>query len=147
LDKTTRFWNIDGSLIQKFSGFGYTVNSVSFSPDGQHVLIGSEDGTTRLWKIKESLKEYKTDHNYQELSIAQKIRYGILEFSDVIKINNENDIDEAAEYYYGEINRVGKEQKDECIRNAINLYDILIGAHKNNDLISRRDSLIMKLKN
>lgn len=147
MDKTTRLWNTDGSLIQEFSGLGYIVNSVNFSPEGRHVLIGSEDGTARLWEIKKSLEEYKSKFTYQELSIAQRISYGILEYSDVIKIDNENTTDEAADYYFGVINQVGKNQKGEYISNAINLYGKLIDMYEKDGYISRRDSLILLLNN
>jgi hypothetical protein len=81
------------------------------------------------------------------LSIAQNIKYGILEFSDITKIDDKSAIDAAAEYYYREINRVGKNQKVECISNTLILYNKLIDAYQKDTYISRRDSLRLLLKN
>ena len=42
------------------------------------VLTGSWDKTARLWEIKKTHKEFQTENSYQDLSISQKIKYGIL---------------------------------------------------------------------
>ena len=38
--------------VRCFRGHRFTVWSVAFSPDGERVLSGSEDGTLRLWEVK-----------------------------------------------------------------------------------------------
>lgn len=142
-DGTARLWNLDGSLLQAFSGFGYGINSVAFSPDGKHILIGSDDEIARLWNIKINFKDFQLKNNYQELSVAQKIRYGILDITDVIKFDDEIFIGEAAEYYFTEINRVIKEKRSEYLNNAISLYRILIERYRNEKYIQRKDSLLL----
>ena len=117
--------------------------SVSFSPDGKSILSGSWDKTARLWDIKEPLKEFQSRNAYQELSIAQKVKYGILEFNDILNLDDEKSIDEAAEYYYGEINSVGNDKRIEYINNAINLYDRLNIKFKNTRYNTRKDSLML----
>jgi WD40 repeat protein len=132
-----------GNLLQVYKGHKDICNSVSFSPDGKSILSGSWDKTARLWDIKENLKEFQSRNAYQELSIAQKVKYGILEFNDILKLDDEKSINEAVEYYYGEINSVGKDKRIEYINNAINLYNKLSIKFKNTRYSNRKDSLML----
>jgi WD40 repeat protein len=134
---------LHGNLLQVYKGHKDICNSVSFSPDGKSILSGSWDKTARLWDIKEPLKEFQSRNAYQELSITQKVKYGILEFNDVLKLDDEKSINEAAEYYYGEINSVGNDKRIEYINNAINLYDKLAIKFKNTRYSTRKDSLML----
>ncbi|MCX6254683.1 MAG: hypothetical protein NTV31_09445, partial [Bacteroidia bacterium] len=86
------------------------------------------------------------ENDYQELSIAQKVQYGILEFNDVININDEKSTNEAAEYYYEEINLVGKDKRIEYINNALALFNRLVIRYKDTIYTARRDSLMLMEK-
>jgi WD40 repeat protein len=47
-------WDVGmGRLIKTFEGEGHSakINSVSFSPDGRHVISGSSDYTLKLWDV------------------------------------------------------------------------------------------------
>lgn len=48
------------------------VYSVNFSPDGQSILTGAEDGTTRLWDRKGNLKA--------EFNDSSEAIYGVADF-------------------------------------------------------------------
>jgi WD40 repeat protein len=145
-DKTARLWDLQGNVLQVFNGHESSIHSVAFSHDGISILTGSMDRTARLWKIKKTHKEFQSENAYQELSVAQKVKYGILEFSDVLKLDDEKSVDEAAEYYYGEINSIGKDKKTEYINNAVNLYNKLIIKYKNSSYLARKDSLMLLQK-
>ena len=77
-DNTACLWDLKGNLLQLFKGHEGNINSVAFAPDGKSVLTGSWDRTARLWEIKKTHKEFQTGNSYQDLSIAQKNKYGIL---------------------------------------------------------------------
>jgi WD40 repeat protein len=145
-DKTARLWDLQGNVLQVFNGHESSIHSAAFSPDGKSILTGSMDKTARLWKIKKTHKEFRSENAYQELSISQKVKYGILEFKDVLKMDNEKDIYEASKYYYGEINFVEKDKKTEYINNAINLYTKLEKKYKNTMYNARKDSLMLLQK-
>jgi WD40 repeat protein len=51
-DYTLKLWDTaTGELLRTFAGHSGPVSSVAFSPDGAHVLTGSEDFTLKLWEI------------------------------------------------------------------------------------------------
>ena len=71
------------------------------------------------------------------------LKYDIIVFNDVLKLQDEKSIQEAADYYYNEINLVGKDKKTEYKNNALNLYNKLIIKFGNDNFNSRRDSLML----
>jgi WD40 repeat protein len=77
-DKTACLWDLNGNVLQVLRGHEGGINSVAFSPNGKSILTGSWDKTARLWKIKKSHNLFRIENSYQDLSIPQKIRYGIL---------------------------------------------------------------------
>jgi WD40 repeat protein len=140
-DKTARLWDLDGNMLQAFSGHTGEITSVAFSPDSKSFLTGSGDKTARLWDIKKTNKEFQKENVYEELSFTQKIKYEILEFENVLKMNDEKSLNEAAEYYYGAISSAANDKKNEYINNAMNLYNKLLTMNKSDLYNSRLESL------
>jgi uncharacterized delta-60 repeat protein len=51
-EKKARLWEVQtGREVREFADHARVVSSIAFSPDGQYVLTGSEDGTARLWEF------------------------------------------------------------------------------------------------
>ena len=70
-DFTSRLWDIKtGAEIKRFEGHTETINSVSFSPDGQYVLTASDDKTARLWEVKTQKEIRKLDFDMLVLSFT-----------------------------------------------------------------------------
>ena len=50
VDNILKIWRKDGTLLHILEGHQGPVWSVNFSPDGQTIVSGSEDGTVKLWR-------------------------------------------------------------------------------------------------
>ena len=51
-DKTLNIWlAYDGRLMHTLNGHTSGVLSISYSPDGQHIVSGSGDKTIKIWGI------------------------------------------------------------------------------------------------
>jgi len=69
-DKTARLWDIDGNILQIFTGHVLPVYAVAFSPDGNTVLTGSGDLTARLWDLQGNCLQVFNGHKFDVLSVA-----------------------------------------------------------------------------
>jgi WD40 repeat protein len=52
-NNTVRIWDIDSrKVIHSLTGHSAWVNSIAFSPDGQTLASGSDDGIIKLWDVR-----------------------------------------------------------------------------------------------
>ncbi|MDF5729864.1 MAG: AAA-like domain-containing protein [Rhizonema sp. PD38] len=51
VEKTARVWDLKGKQIAVLRGHLDSLNSASFSPDGQHIVTTSFDKTARVWNM------------------------------------------------------------------------------------------------
>ena len=60
---TLTVWDIEScSLLSVFGTHQGIVNSVSYSPDGQHVVTGSDDQTAIIWNVTTGEKVHTLHH-------------------------------------------------------------------------------------
>ncbi len=135
-DRTARIWDLQGNTLQIFTGHNNTVLSAAFSPDGIYILTGSEDQTARLWQVRELYELFNKRNAYEQLSIGQKIEYGILKFMDVQKLTDEEDIFRAAGYYKNAAGLGSIEQRDDNLNYALVLFGKLNRLHNKADYIT-----------
>jgi WD40 repeat protein len=50
--KTAQVWNLKGQPLATLQGHRNTLNSASFSPNGQNIVTVSDDKTARVWDLK-----------------------------------------------------------------------------------------------
>ena len=139
-------WDLKGNQLQSFKGHEGSINSIAFSPDGKMIITGSWDKTARLWEIKKPHNKFQEENSYQNLSISQKIKYGILDFSDISKLNDEKSAKEAAEYYYDQLGHVSKDKEMAYLNYAIELYGKLQKKYMNEEFNTRKKALVLMQK-
>jgi WD40 repeat protein len=88
-DKTARLWDLRGNTFQILSGHKNYICSVAFSPDGKTILTGSADNTARLINVKPTLEHYLKEKPCEELSLEQKLQYGMVQID---QLNKEKDV-------------------------------------------------------
>ncbi len=83
-DNTAILWDIEDNQIPmvSYKGHSAAVNEITFSPDGKSITTVSGDGTCKIWNTRESFLK----NEIAELSIAQKIKFGILPEKDSVLI-------------------------------------------------------------
>ena len=124
LDKTALIWDLNGNHLQLFKGHEGGIISVCFSPDGKSILTGSADKTARLWDVRTSYEEFIILGEYAELSIRDKLEYGICDFDNVSKLKVVDDIFEAALFYFNNLNELSDiNKKQNYLNNAEKLFD------------------------
>ena len=66
-----RIWSLESRSQRKwFNGHTGWINSVSFAPDGRHVLSGSDDTTVRLWHVDKGAVKNLGGDSHRVLKVA-----------------------------------------------------------------------------
>ncbi|OKH25352.1 caspase family protein [Chroogloeocystis siderophila] len=68
-DATIKLWNPDGTLVRSLSAHTSSINSISFSRDGQILASASDDGV-KLWNINGTLVKTLQGHNGGVTSVS-----------------------------------------------------------------------------
>ncbi len=71
---STRFFHkVFGDLIGTVKGGFSTVTSLAFAPDGRGFCVGSEEGTTRLYKFDDDyLERYSREADVQAIQLPDE---------------------------------------------------------------------------
>jgi WD40 repeat protein len=62
-----RLYHIDGTLIHIFKGHAGSVNAMTVTPDGQHVISGTSDGYVNVWNVASLSLVSTCDGRYEHL--------------------------------------------------------------------------------
>ena len=46
-----RLYHVDGTLVHAFKGHTNSVRAVAVTPDGQHIISGSDDTLVKVWSV------------------------------------------------------------------------------------------------
>ena len=102
------------------------MTSVAFSPDGQSILIGMDNGSIRLYPVKMSYNNYKKTDKYEKLSSFDKLQYNITDINNIRGSDNEKALLQASEYYINEAIQSGMSEKSKYLNYAVELYTKLL---------------------
>ncbi|MFN6450383.1 MAG: eIF2A-related protein [Nostoc sp. DedSLP05] len=69
-DKTVKLWDLNGKLLQTFTGHESGVNSVVFSPNGKTIASASDDKIVKLWDLNGKLLQTFTGHESGVYSVV-----------------------------------------------------------------------------
>jgi len=85
-----RLYHVDGTLVHTFAGHTDWVRAVAVTPDGQHIISGSEDRLVKVWSVdSKSLVSICTGHTQPVYAVAampdgQRILSG--GFDDTVRV-------------------------------------------------------------
>jgi WD40 repeat protein len=131
-DNTARLWDRNGNLIQIFKGHTNSIRSVSFSQDGKETLTGADDHTIRIWSVKTPYADFARNDIYENLSVKEKLEFGLLSFSQCLELNSEQELTVAADFYIKESEQMNLNEKKEYLYNAIELLKKLTSKDPDN---------------
>jgi WD40 repeat protein len=121
-DRTVRLWDLQGKTIQIFKSAEGSISQVLFFSDGQKIMTASFDKVARIYPVKPSYNEFKKTDYYEKMNAGDKLRYGIYQFNDAKRSDNEKDLLLAADYYSDLGTEQTGEEKIESFDNALELY-------------------------
>jgi WD40 repeat protein len=98
---SVKIFNTNGSLIQKIPSDG---NLAIYAPENRLLFYFDKQGVHRT-KIKEPIDSFILSNNHKDLSLIDKIEYGILSINDILRLQNPNELYNAGLYFRDNIGK------------------------------------------
>jgi WD40 repeat protein len=116
-EKNLRLFNVNGILLQAFPYIG-DIGNVGFSKNKKFLYLTDETGIRKI-TIKESLDSLLTTNKFADLTIEEKLDYDYLQYSDIIKSYDQDQLFDAANYYIDKSFKVtDSNEKDDLLVKA-----------------------------
>ncbi len=97
--KKAKLWDLNGNLHQIFEGHANGVKETCFASDGAYIATASWDSTARIWKVKPEYNRFLKLNEHEYLSPANKIKFGVVEFENILETVKEMELPEIIEYF------------------------------------------------
>ncbi len=133
IDNHTILFNSDGYEMQTIKDGNDAVTAVAVSPDGSRLVTANRGVFVRNNML--SYEWFRDNSQYQQLSYADKLRYGMISFKHIKSSNNEDALNEAALYYLESANYAGPEKRADYLSNAYDLNQVLYDRTKQSNYI------------
>jgi WD40 repeat protein len=125
---TAKFFDQFGQEMQTLKGHRGLVNAVAISPNGK--LLASADNSLFVWNSMESYEQFDQNYTLGNLSIEERIEFGIFKFKDILRLDREEEIRKAADYYYIASSIMHHQKAINYLQNSADLYQKLVKNNK-----------------
>jgi WD40 repeat protein len=123
-DHTAKLYDLSMNLLQNISGYGNAITALSISPDGKTLVTAGKD--LFVWDRLKSYETFKKEGNYEKLTIADKLEYGLIDYSDLNMDFLSNEIYEASGFLIRRSHRSGSGAREILIEQAYSLMQMLL---------------------
>ncbi len=142
-----------GNRIKRFSDnssdrntkLGY-IWGLDYNPNGSNVIAGHSDGYVSLFNLKTPLGNFQESGNYESLSLYQKLQFELIEYEDILLLETEEDLVEAATYYLDRaISSNSIIEIKDCLIKSNEIYDKLQESHYRESNLINQASVLTRL--
>lgn len=127
-DNQATLFNHNGFEMQTIKDDIGAINAVAISPDGRTLVTASSNIYLRNNMI--SYWFFHDYYQYQQLSLADKLKYGMTKFEEIKKETDDEVLIEAAKYYFESADHAGQDNRMAYLFRALELNQELFNRTK-----------------
>ncbi|MEM1135721.1 MAG: TIR domain-containing protein [Bacteroidota bacterium] len=125
-DRSVRLWSLDGKLFKKYENHKEIVNTVAFSKNGQWLLSTDDNGETIVRHNVNEPINFIEQGKIAAFNAYDFAKAGILDISDYINFNNDDDLITLANTYTSSVSlKENHGEKEEMLASALNIFSYL----------------------